>query len=63
MQAAVQVALHLAQEIFQLAFLAAIILEDRHLRRLKAESLAEAARQPSLACLLDMEQAIAEGRL
>ena len=45
----------------QLAFLAAAVLEDSHLRKMAGDRQAEAARQPSLACLLDEEQIAAEG--
>ncbi len=56
-----QDALLLAEATLQLAFLAAAVFEDRHLRGAANERLAEATRQPSLACLLDDEQILAEG--
>ena len=53
----------MAEAALQLAFLVGLVLEDRHLRRMAEDRQTEAARQPSLACLLDEEQIIAEGKL
>ena len=51
----------LAGAVLQLAFLTAAVLEDCHLRRIAGNRRTEADRQPSLACLLDQEQILAEG--
>lgn len=57
-----QVALLLVGAASHLAFLAAAFVEAHHLRRLARERLMEAARLPSLACLLNAEQELAEGK-